>query len=195
MKFFRKIIHSKLFMIWGITLVSILIVLAVTLVLISHSKQAQIPDAPPMLPDIANPIGKLPSVQLVNLFLLDPAMSELTPVQVELRLYSESTTRLKQIVTALIKETPPNYRNPIPRGTLLNEAYIDSQKTAYLDFSHHLADGQIGGTTAELLTVTSILKTVFGAFPNEIKHVQILIAGEEVETLAGHLNISQPLRF
>ena len=195
MRFFLRIIHSRLFMIWAITLVSILIALSITLLLISRSKQTQISDAPPKLPDSANPMSKLLPVQYISLFLLDPAVSELIPVQVELQLYSESTKRLKQIVTALIKETLPNYRNPIPRGTLLNEAYIDSQKTAYLDFSYHLTDGQIGGTTAEFLTVTSILKTVFNAFPDKIKHVQILIDGEEKETLAGHLNISQPLRF
>ncbi|MYF98710.1 GerMN domain-containing protein, partial [Candidatus Poribacteria bacterium] len=91
--------------------------------------------------------------------------------------------------------TPTNYRNPIPRGTLLNEVYIDTQKTAYLDFSHHLTDGQIGGTTAEIMSVNAILLTVFDALPEAVKHVQILIDGKEVETLAGHLNISQPLRY
>ncbi len=182
-------------MIWGITLVTIVIGLAITLVLISHSKQPKIIDAPPKLPDIANPTDKLPPLQQVNIFILNPTSLEITPVKVELRLYPELTERLKQIVTALIKETPPNYRNPIPRGTSLNEAYIDSQKTAYLDFSRHLADGHIGGTTAELLTVIAILKTVFDAFPDDIIHVQILIDGEEKDTLAGHINLSQPLRF
>ena len=34
----------------------------------------------------------------------------------------------------------------------------------------------------------AILKTVFDAFPDDIKQVQILIDGNEVKTLAGHLN-------
>ncbi len=182
-------------MVWGITLVVIIIGLAVTLVLISHSKRTRILDAPPKLPGAANPTDILPPPEQVNIFLLNPTSLEIAPVQVELRLYSEPTERLKQIVAALAQTTLPNYRNPIPRGTLLNEAYIDSQKTAYLDFSHQLADGHIGGTTAELLTVTAILKTVFDAFPNEIIHVQILIDGKEKKTLAGHLDLSQPLRF
>jgi len=192
---FRKIIHSKLFIIWGITLVAIVSGLAITLVLISHSKQIRIQDAPPKLPDAANPSNKLPPPEQVNIFLLNATSLEITPVKVELRLYSEPIERLKQIVSTLVKETPPNYRNPIPRGTLLNEVYIDSQKTAYLDFSHHLRDGHIGGTTAELLTVTAILKTVFDAFPDNVKHVQFLIDGKEVEKLTGHINLSQPLRF
>ena len=47
-------------MIWGITLVAIVIGLAITLLLISHSKQIKIQDAPPKLPDAANPSDKLP---------------------------------------------------------------------------------------------------------------------------------------
>ena len=195
MNLFRRIIHSRLVIIWGITLVTIVIGLAITLVLISNTKKTKIVDAPPILPDLANPSNQLPALQHVNLFLLESDGLKLTPINVELRLYSELTERLKQIVSALIKETPTNYRNPIPRGTLLNEVYIDTQKTAYLDFSHHLTDGHIGGTTAEFQTVTAILKTVFDAFPDNIIHVQILIDGKETETLAGHINLSQPLRF
>ena len=195
MNFFRRIIHSRLVITWGITLVTIVIGLAITLVLISNTKKTKIVDAPPTLPDLANPSDQLPALQHVNLFLLESDGLKLTPINVELRLYSELTERLKQIVLALIKETPTNYRNPIPRGTLLNEVYIDTQKTAYLDFSHHLTDGHIGGTTAEFQTVTAILKTVFDAFPDNILHVQILIDGKETETLAGHINLSQPLRF
>ena len=186
---------SRLLVIWGITLVLIAVGLGMTLFLIKRSKQSAIPIAPPPLPIAANPSDIPPPPQEVNLFLLDPTALTLVPVKIERRLHAELTKRLSQIVAALIQETPPNFRNTIPRGTLLNEAYIDSQQTAYLDFSNHLTDGHIGGTTAELLTVTAILKTVFDAFPEEIKQVQILIDGEEVKTLAGHLNLSQPLHL
>ncbi len=186
---------SRLLVIWGITLVLIAVGLGMTLFLIQRSKQSAIPIAPPPLPIAANPSDIPPPPQEVNLFLLDTTALRLVPVKIERRLHAELTKRLSQIVTALIQETPPNFRNTIPRGTVLNEAYIDSQQTAYLDFSNHLTDGHIGGTTAELLTVTAILKTVFDAFPEEIEQVQILIDGEEVKTLAGHLNLSQPLHL
>lgn len=195
MSLLRKTLHSRLFITWCITFVVIVICLSISLLLISHSKRTKIQDAPPKLPDIANPTDTLPEAQQINLFLIEADGTELIPKTVELRLYLDTTVRLKQIISALIKETPPNCRNPIPRGTVLNEVYIDSQKTAYMDFSHHLASGQIGGTTAEFLTISAILKTVFDAFPNDILHIQILIEGEEKETLSGHINISQPLRF
>ena len=186
---------SRLFVIWGITLIVVVLSLIATLYLIDQSKQTIIPTAPPPLPIAANPSDTPPPPQEINLFLIDPTALTLVPVKIERRLHTEFTKRLSQVVKALIQETPPNFRNPIPRGTLLNEVYIDSDQTAYLDFSNHIADGHIGGTTAEGLTVMAILKTVFDAFPDEIKQVQILIDGNQVKTLAGHLNLSQPLHF
>ena len=186
---------SRLLVIWGITLVAVLICLGVTLLLIERSKQVVMPIAPPLIPTAANPSDTPPEPQDVNLFLLDATTFTLVPVKIERRLHRELTPRLNQVVRALIQETPPNFRNTIPRGTELNEVYIDSQQTAYLDFSSHLTDGHIGGTTAEFLTVTAILKTVFDAFPDDIKQVQILIDGKAVKTIAGHLNLSQPLRL
>ena len=186
---------SRLLIIWGVTLFVVAISLGLTLFLIDQSRQPVAPIAPPLLPVAANPADTPPPPQHVNLFLLDPTALTLVPVKIERRLVPETTQRLNQVVKALIQETPPNFRNPIPRGTLLNEVYIDSHQTAYLDFSRHLTDGHIGGTTAEILTVMAILKTVFDAFPDDIKQVQILIDGNEVKTLAGHLNLSQPLHF
>lgn len=187
---------SRLLVIWGITLVVVAIGLGVTLLLIERSELTVVPVAPPPLPTAANPSDTPPPPQEVNLFLLDATTLTLVPIKIERRLHTDDLSkRLDQVVTALIQETPPNFRNTIPRGTELNEVYIDNQQTAYLDFSNHLTDGHIGGTTAEFLTVTAILKTVFDAFPDDIKHIQILINGEEIKTIAGHLNLSQPLRL
>ena len=194
-KYHNRAGFSRLLVIWGITVIALLLCLGVTLLLIERSKQVVMPVAPPLLPTAANPSDTPPEPQSVNLFLLDATTLTLVPIKIERRLHRELTPRLSQVIRALIQETPPNFRNTIPRGTELNEAYIDSQQTAYLDFSSHLTDGHIGGTTAEFLTVTSILKTVFDAFPDDIKQVQILIDGEEVKTIAGHLNLSQPLRL
>ena len=152
---------SRLLVIWGITLVLVAVGLGATLYLIEKSKQSVVPTAPPPLPITANPSDIPPPPQEVNLFLLNTTALTLVPVKTERRLHAELTKRLSQIVTALIQETPPNFRNTIPRGTVLNEAYIDSQQTAYLDFSSHLTDGHIGGTTAELLTITAIPQNRF----------------------------------
>jgi spore germination protein GerM len=48
-----------------------------------------------------------------------------------------------------------------------------------------------GGSATEILLVAAIVNTLT-EFP-EIKQVQILIEGKKVETLAGHIDISEPL--
>ena len=149
MKYNNSTGFARLLVIWGITLVGLALCLGVTLFLIERSKQVMMPIAPPLIPTAANPSDTPPEPQEVNLFLLDATTLALVPIKIERRLRRELRPRLSQVVRALIQETPPNFRNTIPRGTELNEVYIDSQQTAYLDFSSHLTDGHIGGTTAE----------------------------------------------
>ena len=77
-----------------------------------------------------------------------------------------------------------------PRGAKLNGVTVDNG-TAYVDFSETLQRYFVGGSTGEELLVTSLVDTLT-EFP-EIKRVQILIDGAEIETLAGHMDLSEPL--
>ena len=49
-----------------------------------------------------------------------------------------------------------------------------------------------GGSSGELQTIYSIVNTLALSFP-EIKEVQILVAGNREETIAGHIDITTPL--
>ena len=49
----------------------------------------------------------------------------------------------------------------------------------------------VGGSTGEEMLVGSVVNTLT-EFP-EIQKVQILVDGQEVETLSGHMDLSQPL--
>lgn len=64
-------------------------------------------------------------------------------------------------------------------------------KVAYVNFSEKLKKENPGGSTNEILTIGAIVNTLT-EFP-EIKKVQILIEGKVVQTLSGHLDISEPL--
>ena len=184
--------RSKSKLILGIAIASV--ILAVLAIFVLRPKQQPDSMALPVLrPSVANFSDSLPSLQQFDLFLFDADSFELVRVDAELRLSQEPIERLKQIVNALVKESADSLRNAIPTGTLLHQVYLDDQSTAHLDFSHHLSDSHIGGTTAELLTVSVILQTVQTNFPEKIKKVQILIEGQEVDTIAGHIDISQPL--
>ncbi|MFW5999387.1 MAG: GerMN domain-containing protein [Halanaerobiaceae bacterium] len=62
---------------------------------------------------------------------------------------------------------------------------------AEVDFNRKLVEEHWGGSTGERITVYSIVNTL-AQFP-EIEKVQILVNGKELETLAGHMDISGPL--
>jgi spore germination protein GerM len=80
----------------------------------------------------------------------------------------------------------------VPAEVKIREVFMDDQGTAYIDFSESLSQNHPGGPWAEMLTLRSIMQTLVTNVP-EIKRVQILIGGREVETLAGHLDIRRPL--
>jgi spore germination protein GerM len=80
----------------------------------------------------------------------------------------------------------------VPTEAKIRELFIDDQGTAYIDFSEALSQTHPGGPWAEMLTIRSMMQTLVGNVP-EIKRVQIMIEGREVETLAGHVDIRRPL--
>jgi hypothetical protein len=62
---------------------------------------------------------------------------------------------------------------------------------AYLDLSQEVVSNHPGGSSAEELTVFSFSQTLLANFP-AIKTVNILVEGREVQTLAGHLDLTIP---
>jgi spore germination protein GerM len=81
----------------------------------------------------------------------------------------------------------------IPRQTELSQVFIDHDHgLAYVDFSSKIHTYYPGGAETELLTIYAIINTICYNFP-EIKRVQILVEGQEIESLAGHVYIKMPL--
>lgn len=79
----------------------------------------------------------------------------------------------------------------LPQGTKLVAFKIDGT-TAVVDLSPEVITNHEGGSSGELQTIYSIVDTLSLNFP-EIMDVQILVAGKKEETIAGHIDISQPL--
>jgi spore germination protein GerM len=100
--------------------------------------------------------------------------------------------RVKVSLQELIAGPKSAALRTLPAEVKVREVFIDDQGTAYIDFSEVLSQAHPGGPWAEMLTLRSIMQTLVSNIP-EIKRVQILIEGREVETLAGHLYIRRPL--
>lgn len=80
----------------------------------------------------------------------------------------------------------------LPEGTRLLRAFYDERAgILYLDFSDELRTNHWGGSAGELLTVRSLVATVAANLAT-VRAVQILVDGHEVETLAGHVELSEP---
>ena len=98
---------------------------------------------------------------------------------------------LRSLIERLLKGPDTTLERTIPIGTLVRSIKIEEAR-ALIDFSGDIKSKHWGGSTAELLTVYSIVNSVTDNFA-AIKEVQILIEGERVDTLAGHIKIDGPL--
>ncbi|MCR5756372.1 MAG: GerMN domain-containing protein [Selenomonas sp.] len=63
--------------------------------------------------------------------------------------------------------------------------------TAIVDFDDNLVKKFIGGSTGEEMLVGSIVNTLTEF--KEIKKVQLLVEGKKIESISGHLDLSQPV--
>ncbi len=124
----------------------------------------------------------------VNLYFSDSQAMYLVP---EKRKILITPSLARQIVIELIKgPTISNLYPTIPESTQVNEVYIAGD-IAYIDLSEEVFKNHPGGSSGELMTVYSMVNTLTEILP--IKGVQILVAGNERESLVGHVDISKPL--
>lgn len=126
----------------------------------------------------------------VVLYFADDQAEYLVPEKREVSLQKNESTA-EAIVKALISG-PKNTKLgvTIPAGTKLRSVNI-KENTAYVDFSEEIKTKHWGGSAGESMTIFSIVNSLTEM--KEIKQVQILIAGVKQDSLAGHLDISQPI--
>lgn len=79
----------------------------------------------------------------------------------------------------------------IPVGTVLRDINVRPDGLAIVDFSRDLVDNFVGGSESERLVVYSIVNTL-AQFPT-VDRVSILVEGQEVSTLAGHVETAEAL--
>ncbi|MDD5014798.1 MAG: GerMN domain-containing protein [Atribacterota bacterium] len=124
----------------------------------------------------------------VNLYFSDSQAMYLVP---EKRKISQTPSLARQAAFELIKgPNNSDFYPTIPEGTQVNEVYIVDD-IAYIDLSEEIFKNHSGGSSGELMTVYSIVNTLTEIPP--IKGVQILIEGNEMKSLVGHIDISMPL--
>ncbi len=129
----------------------------------------------------------------VSLYFLDIENQRLVPERRTLDFSGNIIDQIKITLIELIRGPLTSLAHTIPQGVEVREVFLDEKGCAYINFSRALSQNHPGGTTGEMITVASIVKTLTSTFPKEIHKVQILIDNRESKSIAGHIDISKPI--
>jgi spore germination protein GerM len=107
--------------------------------------------------------------------------------------YGEGTLeQAREIVAAQMAPVSQPLLSAIPAGTTVRALFLSEAGDAYVDFSREIVSGHTGGTGDELLTIYTIVHALTENLP-AVTGVQVLVDGKEVDTLAGHVDLRNPL--
>ena len=115
--------------------------------------------------------------------------SGLEPTTVDLPLSKDPALRSKQVLDTLLAGPVDSELRTLPPDAVLLAFYILPDGTAIADFSEALATSIPSGVQSEQLAVDSITRTLEANVP-QVRRLRILIHGQQVETLAGHLDLT-----
>jgi hypothetical protein len=145
--------------------------------------------APPPAPGAA----AVPKIKATLYFASEDGM-RLVPAEREVALAEGAVAQARAIIEAqLSAEAPAPLVSTIPKGAALRGIFISERNEAFVDLDPAIRTAHPGGTLQELMTVYTIVNALLTNLPN-LQEVQILIGGQEVDTLAGHVDLRRPLR-
>jgi spore germination protein GerM len=127
-----------------------------------------------------------------TLFYLSADGESLVPASRSVLYGATPAEQARRIIEAQIQPPPDGAVSAIPAGTKLLHLFLAKSGEAYVDFGPEIAKAHTGGTLDESLTVYAIVNALTVNLP-DVTSVQILVDGKEVDTLAGHIDLRQPL--
>ncbi len=98
----------------------------------------------------------------------------------------------RQIVEALVQGPRRGLARAIPADTEVRAVHLGADGTAFVDLDQAFSRGLALGSEDALLAVRSLAETL-AANLEEVRRVKILVEGEEVRDLGGHLDLSRPI--
>jgi len=113
----------------------------------------------------------------------------LAPANIDLPLSNEPALRAKQVLNTLLAGPADPELRTLPPDAVLLAFYLLPDGTGIADFSEAMASSIPSGIESEQRAVDSITRTLAANVP-QITQLKILIHGQEVETLAGHLDLT-----
>jgi len=163
----------------------------------SLSRLLTTPTTDPVVADApAPPAPQAPQAPRIKatLFFASEDGRRLVPAEAEVPLAEGVVAQARAIVQAQLAATPPApLVSTIPAGSTLRGIFVSDRNEAFVDFDPSIRTAHPGGLLQELMTVYTIVNALLTNLPT-LQEVQILINGQEVDTLAGHVDLRRPLR-
>ena len=148
------------------------------------------PAAAPAPPPAAPVVPKIKA----TLYFASEDGLHLVPTEREVPLAEGAVAQARSILEAqLAAEPQAPLVSTIPKGSLLRGLFVSERNEVFVDLDPAIRTAHPGGTMQELMTVYTIVNAVLTNLPN-LQEVQILIGGQEADTLAGHVDLRRPLR-
>ncbi|BCS32309.1 hypothetical protein TBR22_A15190 [Luteitalea sp. TBR-22] len=116
----------------------------------------------------------------------------LTAVDADVPYGATPADQARALVEAQLQPAPAPLAQAIAEGTRVRQIFVAEDGTAFVDLSKEAVVNHRGGSLDELFAVYAIVNAVTVNLP-AIKGVQILVEGQEVDTLAGHVDLRHPL--
>jgi hypothetical protein len=152
--------------------------------LVEPPAESAVPPAPPAAAERAHIAA--------TLYYASTDGQTLVAVRRDVDLAADAAGQGREIVRAQLASAPKPYVSVIPPGTTLRAFYVSERAEAFVDLSRELSAAHPGGSHAELMTVHALVNAVTRNLP-AIQRVQILVDGQAVDTIAGHVDVREPL--
>jgi hypothetical protein len=136
-------------------------------------------------PEIATPTDAMANAKLF----WAAGADRVAAVETQLPLSADAAKRGRQVLDALIAEAPSDAQRTLPANASVLGFYVLPDGTAIADFSDALASETPSGILSEEMAVESIARTIESNV-SSARRLKILIHGQEVDTLAGHADLT-----
>ena len=127
----------------------------------------------------------------VKVYYPDESGTKLVPVETKIQFVDESEKYSAALSELMQQPKDKNLTTVFPSHAKVKSVTREGD-TAIVDFDGSIVKGFVGGSTGEEFLVNSVVDTLTEF--NEIKQVKFLIDGEEIETLSGHMDLSEPIK-
>jgi hypothetical protein len=139
----------------------------------------------------ATPAGEGRKIQ-ATLFYVSEDGAELVAVNRAVPYGATPAEQARHIVETQVGPPPEGMASAIAPGTKVRAVFLAGRGEAYVDLSPEATTAHSGGSLNEALAVFAIVNALTANLA-DVTTVQILIDGKEAETLAGHVDLRQPL--